>query len=88
MIKLTRISDGKLPIGWRYDDFYSPTKDTGLCLYRHFTKGVVIVQYDFTGSTEKLSVNSGITEFKDLKTHLITVNVKEANEIALTIMES
>ena len=82
MIKLTRIPDDKLPIGWRYDNQYSPLSDSGLCLYRHITKGVVIVQYDFTGGTEKLSVNSGLTEYKDLKTHLITINVKEANEMA------
>jgi len=88
MIKLTRIPDGKLPIGWISDNAYNPIKHTGLCLYRHFTKGVVIVQYDFTGGTEKLSVNSGLTEFKELKTHLITENVKEANDMALTVMES
>jgi hypothetical protein len=87
MLKLTRISDDKIPIGWKFDNECSPINDTGICIYRDHNKGVVIVQYDYTGGTEKLSVDSGLSEFKPLKNHLITVNNIEANKMALKVME-
>lgn len=41
MIKLTRIPDSKLPIGWISDDVYNPIKDTGLCVYRQIGRAHV-----------------------------------------------
>ena len=89
MRKLILIQNDKLPTGWVYDNKYSDTNgDDVLHLYRHIDKGVVIVQFDYTGGSEKISVNSGVNELKELKTHLITLNVRDANKMALTVMEN
>lgn len=87
MIKLTRIADKYLPIGWIYDNITADRFGDGLHIYKNFFRGIVVVQLDYTHGSEKISVDTGINEFVDLKNHLLTLSVKEANEKALSLME-
>ena len=85
MKKLTRILNSKLPSGWTHDKDYT-ANFTGAYVYKHLTKGVVIVQLDYTGGSEKISVDSGRTEFNELKNCLITLDPVEANVKAIEVM--
>jgi hypothetical protein len=87
MRKLILIPDSKLPTGWVYDDIYADANgDDGIYIYKHLTKGVVIVQFDYTSGSEKISVDSGRTILNDLKNHLSTLDAKKANEKAIEVM--
>ena len=87
MIKLTRIPDNYLPIGWKYDKITADRFGDGLHIYKNLFRGVVIVQMDFSQGSEKISVDTGIDEFADLKNHLLTLNLNEANKMAMSLME-
>jgi hypothetical protein len=89
MTKLIKILDSKLPSGWLFFKEYSDMwGDNGAHVYKHLTKGVIIVQFDYSSGLEKISVDSGATTFDKLKNHLITSSAKEANEKAMDIMFS
>ena len=87
MRKLILIPENRLPTGWVYDDIYADANgDDGIYLYRHLSKGIVIVQFDYTGGSEKISVDSGRTEFNELTHHFTTLEAREANEKAIEVM--
>jgi hypothetical protein len=86
-MKLTRIPDKHLPVGWKYDNITADRFGDGLHIYKNLFRGVVIVQMDFSRGSEKISVDTGIDEFADLKNHLLTLDLNEANKMAVSLME-